>query len=377
MGKQKEFVFTFPDGRDPQLKRRVLPTVLFLLFLLAALSYSQDIGRPETCAMCHVMVPHVRTWEASNHKQASCLTCHQQPGIIGFFRFQASMAQMAYRYLTESYYLPVTVKEKIPADVCFSCHALNRKFTASGDLIVPHQTHQTVSVNCMDCHKGVVHSNISSRQLALSTDVQQWTRTFAKKQMQYQFRNLSMKECMDCHTSRRADTSCKVCHKDIDYPPSHYEAGFMRTHGLQAFDNIDACDKCHSWTRSKTETPGTTVNAEHPIRDYARGNTFCVDCHLKRPEGHHQFYRGLHGYDAKARGTQGCQVCHDMQQPVRDIRLPRQTATTTNCISCHVRKHKGPWQLTHPVPVWGRKYDRSCIGCHSTMACGKCHQITD
>ena len=377
MGQPKAFKFKFPDGRDPRVKKRALTSVMVFLFCLLVLSYNNDYQRPESCSICHVMVPHVRTWEASAHSQSTtCVTCHQEPGFEGFLKFQTSLAEMTYRYLANKYYMPITVRNKVSGESCYSCHALTREMSPSGDLIVPHARHEMVKVNCMECHKGVVHANISYRYLAIAEDTKVWTRTFSSKQMTYEFRNLSMRECLECHNLRRADTSCAACHKDIDYPPSHFENDFMITHGSQAFEGIQGCDECHSWTRPKTLGSGTVLT-DHPIRDYVRSNTFCVDCHLNRPEGHHQNYRGLHGYDARRRGDQGCQVCHDYQQQIRDMRSTKQTAANTNCISCHVGRHKGPWQLNHSVPVWGQKYNKSCIGCHSTFHCGKCHQIID
>jgi hypothetical protein len=371
---QKPFKFKFPDGRDPRAKKRALMLALSFIVLLTILSYSQDVNRPESCGLCHVMVPHVRTWQASAHNQTSCLTCHQETGIDGIIKFQVSLAEMAYNYVTEKYYLPIAMSDNMPADSCYSCHALNREMTPSGDLIVPHQAHEMVRVDCMSCHTGVVHANISYRQLTLAGDTKMWTPSFSKNQMSYQFRNLSMQACLDCHDLRRVDLSCRECHTDIDYPDTHYEDDFLLTHGHQAHADLLGCDRCHSWTRGKVDDPRAMLFGAYPARDYARNNKFCYRCHLERPDGHDEIWQATHAVEAR-NGREGCYVCHDFNRGVMDVQFePR--FSTIHCAQCHVRRHRGGlWKYRHPTDVWNKKLTSECLYCHSGNYCGRCHLI--
>jgi hypothetical protein len=320
------------------------------------------------------MVPHVRTWEASAHQRTDCATCHEGPGADGIIRFQVSLAEMAYKYVTNTYYLPIAMREQMSAESCLNCHALNREMSPSGDLIVPHKNHEKVRVDCMSCHKGVVHANIAGRKLTLAGDTQMWTPTFSRKQMAFEFRNITMGECMDCHQLRRVEMGCSSCHKDIDIPDTHFEETFGWSHGLQAYDDLLGCDSCHSWTREKTGDPDQLLYGNHPARDYARINRFCTECHLKRPERHDKHYRRSHAYETRARGIQGCQVCHNQQLGIFDQR-GRENVSTVNCSDCHQGRHKSGWQNRHPVPVWGKGLERECFQCHGSRTCGQCHQL--
>lgn len=374
MGQPKPFKFKFPDGRDSRAKKRVVRSVLFVLFCLAALTYNHDYRAPKTCALCHAMLPHYRTWEASAHQRASCVTCHQQPGLEGFVRFQTALGRMAYRYLTNSYYLPVTMRGKMSADTCFNCHALNRAVSASGNLTVPHTQHEQVGVNCLECHTGVVHANIARRSVALSMEVTSWTPSFTRKQMAYEFRLLPKNDCLECHRQRLAALDCSACHRDIYYPASHDAPDFLTEHGRQAYADLLSCDRCHSWTRGSVESSERMIYGRHPVRDYARNNTFCSECHLRRPAGHDGAFRRTHGGIAKKRGISGCQVCHDFQM---GLSLPGVAANSAGvyCNTCHQGRHEKGWQERHPVEVRGKKYTRECVGCHGITHCGDCHQL--
>ncbi|EEG78220.1 cytochrome c3 family protein [Dethiobacter alkaliphilus] len=365
----RKFKFKFPDGRDPRSKNRALAGALSFLFLVMVLTYSHDINNPDSCALCHVMVPHVRTWEASAHNNLSCLTCHQEPGLEGVARFQASLAQMGYKYLTETYYLPITTREKMTADGCYNCHALNREVTPSGDLIVPHYRHEDVNIDCMECHQGVVHTNISTRDFTLSTNVEQWTAAFASTQMAYEYRNLDMKECMDCHEALQADNSCEACHQVIVYPDSHNAPNFMTDHGRQAYQDLESCDFCHSWTRRNAEE----VEHSDPVAAYARENSLCYECHLQRPEGHDERYRLNHAKDARINGTQGCMVCHNVQLGGNN-QGEFSNITPVNCSNCHQGRHRDGWRIKHPTPV-ENGLEQDCLRCHSPRVCGDCHYI--
>ncbi|MBS4031117.1 MAG: NapC/NirT family cytochrome c [Clostridiales bacterium] len=374
MGQPKPFKFKFPDGRDPRIKRRAVASVMAVLLLFIVLVYSQDYRNPESCGLCHVMVPHVRTWEASAHQRTDCVTCHEGPGFDGVIRFQVSLAEMAYKYVTNTYYLPIAMREQMSAESCTNCHALNREMSPSGDLIVPHKNHEKVRVDCMSCHKGVVHANIASRQMALSVDVNIWTRRFSMSQMSYENRNLSMSGCIECHQLRRATLDCAACHKDIYFPESHVEETFTIQHGLQAYNDLLSCDRCHSWTRGAIEDSDMLAYGIHPVREYARNNIFCRDCHLERPEGHTQLWRGMHATKARTQGKFGCYVCHDFNRAILDT-VKDPPFSRVFCSQCHYKKHKQGWQAVHPTNVNGQKYGYECLRCHGSNYCGRCHII--
>ncbi|MFH1863281.1 MAG: hypothetical protein ABH878_10780, partial [bacterium] len=120
--------------------------------------------------------------------------------------------------------------------------------------------------------------------------------------------NLSMQDCMICHSDRNGPLKCAVCHgTDSPEPPLNHHADFRKNHGIAAASNQQDCALCHQ-------------------------EAYCQDCH----EGinlqgriHPLNFEQTHFLEALGQ-TQDCLVCHETRQ---------------FCVDCHRQR----MVLTHPL----------------------------
>ncbi|HVJ48055.1 hypothetical protein [Desulfitobacterium sp.] len=341
---------------SPRRKKRWLKRLILFFCILAfgAIGLTQSPSASIVCQGCHEMKPEIATWQASSHSKIACIQCHQEINA-------AHLVQLI--HFTKKYYLPIQVKEPVPNSICENCHSENRTVTPRGDLTVPHQKHETEGIACTTCHIGVAHGGIAERQETIDGDFSRWTDVTGRQNMAWQYKTMSMTECLNCHKDRNGPQDCKSCHSRIIPPPSHQPKEWVQNglHGQEAFKNLDSCNECHSYSMNLVR-----VQNNDKVISYARSNSFCVECHSKKPESH-TFQPFLHG----ARATQdqrGCLVCHE-----KTTTKKANVATKTICISCHKQQHSLP--RFHPVPIQqGVGPVASCYKCHSQSKCSKCHK---
>jgi len=341
---------------DPPLrKKRWLKRLIFLFCLLAfgAIGLTQAPSASIVCEGCHEMKPEIATWKVSSHSKIACIKCHTEINTEHFFQLI---------HFTKKYYLPIQVKKPVPESICKNCHSGNRAITPRGDLIVPHQKHDKEGITCTECHIGVAHGAIAERQETIDGDFSRWTDVTARQNMSWQYKTINMLECMTCHKERNGPQDCEACHSKIVPPPSHLPKEWVQNgiHGQDAIKDLDSCNECHSYSMN-------LVRVQNPdkVIAYARSNSFCVNCHAKKPESHN-IQPFLHG----ARATQDpidCMVCHDKASTKKTTVATKRTV----CISCHNKKHTTP--QFHPVPI-GTAPVASCYRCHPQKSCVKCHK---
>ena len=59
-------------------------------------------SRPQFCNSCHIMEPYYKSWQASSHKDVTCIECHFPPGLGGKLRGKMlGLVQLA-KYVTKS-----------------------------------------------------------------------------------------------------------------------------------------------------------------------------------------------------------------------------------------------------------------------------------
>ena len=190
-----------------------------------------------------------------------------------------------------------------------------------------------------------------------------------------------MDTCIECHESREITTECTACHTTGMVPDSHQEEGFKtKKHGEQAAEDLNSCNQCHK-DMSKKKLEGyekasalvkllkvdntQLQNKNH--KTYSRENTFCLDCHNKRPESHTESFTSDHGALA-SKNQETCSTCHDTNK--NDL----SGSNKVNCSSCHQNKHRNNWRTNHPIPVTGnQKPTESCYKCHVKKTCTNCH----
>ncbi len=353
------------------LLKTVLLTLTSILFIsLLSLGGLQLSSTPEFCITCHEMKPEYVTWQASAHGKVNCIKCHIEPGVTNVIKHKISAMKQLYYHFNKSYYLPIEMPEPIPNQTCLGCHSLNRGISPSGDIKVPHLTHYNKGVLCVECHAGVVHGKIAERQATLDGDFDHWTVTVGKDQVTKDFANPPMSACIECHKARKAPTTCQTCHSQIVPPLTHQVAAWSTKHGLSARKDVQACDRCHSVTNGP-KAPEYLQTGDKAIA-YARSNTLCFNCHMKRPKGHGPDWKAQHNQFAQ-QNKEGCLVCHSYSKSTASGNL-----TKTYCQSCHISQHRNFNRASHPIQLPpGTKLNAACQRCHSSEMCGRCHSNVD
>jgi hypothetical protein len=210
--------------------------------------------------------PDLRTrmdhWRASTHAKMSCIDCHVDPGAGAFLTFAAKSFPAFYSQLVFGPSSTNLLKAPDTA-ACQKCHTDYRQVSPNGDLLIPHRAHvQVLGINCVVCHKNLVHSANKAG-----------------------FNRPVMETCLTlCHDGTKATAQCDKCHTRKQVPPTHKQPDWLKVHG--AASKTTDCGKCHAYTPD-----------------------YCGTCHKKRPPSHVGNWKKSHGADAKVRGN-GCLVCH-------------------------------------------------------------------
>lgn len=287
------------------------------------------------CSECHEMWPEVATWQTSVHTRIACTTCH-----VG-----VTAADFKAAHDSGSFAKPITIQtKKVDNKVCTDCHAMNnRDATPLPDLIIPHDKHDKAKVGCLDCHRFIAHGNIGERKVTTRTEFSnydQWNPDMAKKAAPGVMRRPNMFVCINCHEGRNVTTKCSACHywPDRATLPSHEDPQWRTIHGKAGRADVNNCAKCHYDKESKKFATPSTGDI---IADFARANSYCYGCHLKRPANHDAQWMGKHATFAKERGLLNCFACHDRNQPAANV-------TGTYCNTCH-------WFTTPAPPAAAKK----------------------
>lgn len=284
----------------------------------------------DSCATtCHEMWPEVTTWQTGVHAKVTCTTCHVD-----------SKAEDYKAAHEGGFAKPITIKRPVPNEACTGCHAMeNRDATPLPDLIIPHDRHGKANVACIDCHSFVAHGNIGERKVttrAQFANYDQWNPQMAKQAAPGVMRRPNMFVCIKCHEARKVTTKCAVCHyyPDRKSLPSHENTAWGSIHGKTGRTDVDNCAKCHYDKESQKFVSPSTGDK---IADFARANSYCYGCHLKRPGNHDGTWMSKHPTMAGSKGLLNCFACHDKEQP-------RPNVTGTYCNTCH-------WFQDKPAPA--------------------------
>ncbi|PKM80364.1 MAG: hypothetical protein CVU89_14240 [Firmicutes bacterium HGW-Firmicutes-14] len=384
---------------EDRLKAIIVVSGLVLAAFLLTAGAVKTTMSPEFCGKCHVMAPEYTTWKASSHLNIACTDCHIKPGLGNLIVHKMSAVKELYLYFTGTYDRPIQMSHDLEDEICMSCHSVNRGFTPSGDLIIPHDKHAARDVKCVECHSGVAHGNIVARELTKDGKYEVWTAEFGKKQMTKDYSEPKMNTCLDCHINPKkygvknvdgVTQACEACHTQISMPPDHKVADFGTSHGKLAAQNLDYCNKCHSYSLEAKD-----ILLDDPVARYARGNVFCYECHQKRPEGHGDKWRMTHKKGVTGGDVSGCLICHNNEKPT-----PQHKAVPTYCIKCHGQQgegtepgddgkqdgssssgkttfkkyHPSGWRTYHPTIVKEKgASNEGCWNCHETNHCADCH----
>lgn len=359
-------------------------------FIITILVYGawEQTTRPEFCLVCHMMKPEYYSWQASSHEKVPCLYCHENLDTV-------NKLKTLYYTVTNTYPAPIKMIKPIPNRKCERCHNINkRNVTPSGDLIIPHATHKNKKIACAKCHRGVAHGHISERRVTYKSDYDKWDLILAKSLITDDQTRTQMDTCMRCHEVRKAPIDCKTCHHTSMLPENHKNNVFKyKNHGQLASQDLRSCDKCHSYmspekyegfeevpafkeflkSSDKLQKVSTSIKTNQAnfiaAQVYAKTNTFCRDCHGKRPPSHGKIF--TQGHDDYAKDDKDrCMTCHDNQKTDNPV-------VKVACSSCHPSIHAGHWQWkkSHPIELPPKpKVVELCYNCHVKRVCTSCHK---
>ncbi|WML46053.1 NapC/NirT family cytochrome c [Neobacillus sp. PS3-40] len=375
---------TPPRFRYKLLKIATLTLLILALFASIGFTGLEATSSSKFCSSCHEMKPEYYTWKASTHAEVDCVNCHTQPGAENIPKDKANVIVQAFKKETNTYTAPIHMPSDIPNSACERCHNVStREVTPSGDLIIPHDKHNAKGIECIQCHSGVAHGKIADRKMTYQTDYDKWDDTIGTAAMSdTKFIRPEMDTCMECHKARDVSTACKTCHTTGMVPKSHTNTFKTMNHGKYAEKNIRKCDSCHGYM-SKVKIDGledvsavtkflenmkTSKPSITPF-DYAKQNTFCKNCHSKRPASHTSHWIADHHNEA-SKNTKQCLACHNYQPGGK-----YQTKTVA-CSSCHPSSHIGFNREGHPIPLAtkNQKVTNLCYTCHVKPKCSACHK---
>jgi nitrate/TMAO reductase-like tetraheme cytochrome c subunit len=366
---------------------KIMTLTLFFLALFASIGFSglKATSSSSFCSSCHEMKPEFYTWKSSTHSEVDCVNCHIEPGVKNLAKDKKNILVDTFKKKMNTYTAPIRMPGEIPDSACERCHNVDtREFTPSGDLIIPHDKHKIKGIECIQCHSGVAHGKIADRKMTFQADYDKWDQEQGASAMaDFKFIRPDMKTCMECHKARKISTECSLCHKTGMLPKSHKEADFAtKTHGKLAAKDLQKCNQCHN-DMSKEKLEGyeegsvldkylskSSQSTKNQF-DYAKENTFCLDCHLKRPASHQSKFISKHGALAK-KDQQLCFACHNLNQGSITSK------NKVNCSSCHLNSHskKNPrWKENHKIPLApNQKPSDFCYTCHVKDRCTSCHK---
>jgi nitrate/TMAO reductase-like tetraheme cytochrome c subunit len=365
---------------------KIMTLTLFFLALFASIGFTglKATSSSSFCSSCHEMQPEFYTWKASTHSEVDCVNCHIEPGAKNLAKDKANGVVQLFKKQTQTYTAPIRMPKEIPDSACERCHNVNtREFTPSGDLIIPHNKHKNRGIECIQCHNGVAHGKIADRKMTFQADYDKWDQDQGTAAMSdLKFIRPDMETCMTCHKARKVTLECSACHKTGMLPKSHKKADFAtKTHGLQAANDIQKCNQCHN-DMSKEKLEGyeevsvldkyLSKNGQSTSKnqiDYAKENTFCSDCHTKRPPSHESKFISKHGKLANE-NQQSCLACHDIKRTLTPSK------NKVNCSSCHPASHNNKnFRENHPIPLMNvQRPTSTCYTCHVKEKCTSCHK---
>jgi len=277
-------------------------TLFFLFFSGAKAALNSRF-----CFSCHEMRPEYFTWEISSHNKIECWRCHVNTGPLLPFRVSFNGGTNFLQHLAGVYDRPIKLTYSIDNKRCLTCHTLT-SVTPGGDIIIPHDRHLARGVACVTCHFGVVHYQIAERGKNRE-NYTNWNKEKALAERQSVNQKLLMDGCITCHTQRQVPTECRTCHLKITAPPDHQYPSWAEKHGLIAQKNVEYCVSCHT---GKELLAGIPENKK--LYWYTRLNSFCRDCHLKRPKFHLDNWIPNHTEVIASKGDQTCLACHDIEK---------------------------------------------------------------
>jgi len=119
---------------------------------------------PQSCANCHVMQPHLDSWQKSSHHHvASCNDCHLPHDFAGKWITKADNGFFhSVAFTLQDYHDPIQIKprnRRVTQRSCIHCHSdLVHALLADGSEINLTDGSTQHSFSCVHCHSDVGHA---------------------------------------------------------------------------------------------------------------------------------------------------------------------------------------------------------------------------
>ncbi|MDI6901755.1 MAG: hypothetical protein QMC79_08700 [Anaerosomatales bacterium] len=285
-----------------------------LLIVLAGFAGYVATGTDAYCAtLCHSTSEAVIAAAEIDH--ASCVSCHEQPGLWGVVGNVSSRTRMVVRELQGDASDPRATLH--PAG-CLGCHGdvLDEVTESPAGIRMSHREPVSAGMSCTECHRTVGHTERRSEA--------------------------TMSQCLPCHDAEQASADCETCHV-LD----------PLTQGIASEES------------TKTLGSGRVVYPTVPIdRRECSGchdeESECDTCHGLRMPHSEEFIEGDHASAAAFERKELCYRCHEVWE----------------CNSCHRNfdAHGLNWKYEHRASAW----DAGCT-CHQFRSdrdypiCYRCH----
>ena len=297
------------EKKGARKERWILPVALATLVFVSLFSLLST--QTFLCGACHTQEKSYLSLKNSNHEDASCFSCHREPGFAGFLLFEASLTRMTAATLSGLYEAPIVAY--ISDASCLRCHEKVKKGVSTRNGIKISHKELSSREPCTECHNTIPHGN-------------------AVKNKKYG----TMEKCTACHDGQSAASDCQVCHeKNVRITKRRtgpwqvvHGSKWMKTHGM---GNLSSCRLCH-------------------------GETDCGRCHFQMP--HTEDWPYSHGKKARKAGLDQCHRCHDKSV----------------CQECHwiEMPHNAKFLPDHPE-IYEEKGEKLCFNCHIKYDCDFCH----
>ncbi|MEW6189118.1 MAG: NapC/NirT family cytochrome c [Actinomycetota bacterium] len=284
-----------------QITIRIGITLVIILVLLASAMYYSSL--PNFCRSCHTMKGEYYAWKESPHKKVNCLSCHQQPGVLGLCMEKTRMTSMIISQLRRSYKEPITAM--VRDESCLSCHSdITQEKKIRYTIRVSHKEILDSGYKCTNCHNTIAHGKMVPNG-----------------------KFPAMERCVLCHNDKRASSNCRLCHiedigknprEEVDFPKVHLE----EPTSCRGCHPIETCNQCHG-----LEMPHPpNWEKKHPREGFVNKKLcwkchnmpFCQHCHKRMPWPHAEDFPKTHGPASKVPGACGCHerekfcpICHE------------------------------------------------------------------
>lgn len=292
-----------PEEKKKGMNKKLWTIVGILLisclfvFAIFSLIYS---SQPSYCHSCHEMRKEYTSWKKSSHKNVTCLSCHQEPGITNWAIMKIQTSRMTYLNMTKKYPKPIVTK--VSDLSCIQCHSsLDVQQISHYGIKMSHKEPLKAGFRCNDCHNTVGHGKVT-----------------------VEAHYPSMNDCIECHNSEKTSTKCSTCHtKDVGVKPRAQVVDYPKVHlepptDCRGCHPIEKCNACHGL--EMPHPPGFAQSEVHGKLAAFEKKKLCFKCHAENgcgdchiwPSGHPDDWKKTHGPAAQGPvAREGCLGCHD------------------------------------------------------------------